>query len=123
MNNWQPGVWNAVNVATSAGVGEWEGNTTTCYFTVNYETSPNFTGGVMDIWDVNYDGTLGARLYDQPLNTQVSPSSQFFVVDATHATTQLIVDFGFWGTGEGQWMRVYSVKQVCNNCDSSGGEC
>jgi hypothetical protein len=39
----------------------------------------------------------------------------FATVDVSASSGTVLMDFGFWGTGSGQWIRVDDVNVTCWN--------
>jgi hypothetical protein len=106
------GIWNSVNVSFDPGAAKWGGKVTTCDISAWIQTSPDFVGGIMDVWD-HWGGT---QLAHEPLPTSPSWQEQFYHIDvsASSGAGALLV-FGFWGTGTDQWLRVDDVSLTCVN--------
>jgi hypothetical protein len=116
-NNWPTGVWNSVNVEFVPGVGAWGGAETTCTVTAEVETSSNFVNGLVAVWDVKdgMGGPLGAQLGGGSFGAYGNWTEITYDFNVSKSSGTVLLDFGFWGTGTPQWMRIADVTATCWN--------
>jgi len=113
-NNWQKNVWNSVNVEFTPGVAAWGGDTTTCTVTAEIQTSANFVNGIVDVWNIK-NGALGAQLGQDYFGASENYNEVSYTFNVSASSGTVLLDFGFWGTGTPQWMRVADVTATCWN--------
>ena len=75
------------------------------------ETSANFVNGTLTLWEDEGGGNLlfqgNANILPSPSPSPYSPQTfkTIYITSAMQGTGNVILDFGFWGTSTGQWIR------------------
>jgi hypothetical protein len=118
INAKDPTIWNSVNVVFDPGWSEFRGNTEICYVKAWIETGSDagasaFHGALLDVWDQS-NGALLDELEVRPAGPN-GYVEQDFTLDVSGAPGGVLMDFGYWGTGTEQWMRVGEVLVGCWN--------
>jgi hypothetical protein len=111
------GTWNSVNVEFNpaqlsiGGEGQYE-----CSWSAWTQTSPNFRYGVMNLWNTNAGKVNSGQLdfiWASDLEASASYTEQVGNFVLPPGIIRVLFDFGFWGTGTDQWIRVDDVNVTC----------
>jgi hypothetical protein len=115
---WQPNAWNAINVEFHPHPGEWGGKHTYCDVNAAIQTNPGaFADAYLDIWEVTKSGPW-VQLAHWPIGgtNMAWVAGNLGSVDVSAVTTDdVLMDFGWWGTGSVQWLRADEVQVQCWN--------
>jgi hypothetical protein len=120
VNASDPSIWNAVNTEfyaaqSDAGAGY-------CNVSAWIQTSPNFVGGELDLWEDRSAGNLRflnrSALSANTRYTEVTIEDVDVSAAILDAKKVLLV-FGFWGSGTVQWLRVDDVAVTCYVYDAT----
>ncbi len=118
VNATQTNVWNAVNVEFYPG--GYGGSSGYCNVSAFIQTSSNFVNGVLNLWADDGGGSLtflsGGNLaastsYTKETFNNLGIAGAFQPQAGTWRN--VLMDFGFWGTGQDQWVRVDDVSVQC----------
>jgi hypothetical protein len=120
INAWEPAIWNSVNVEfnpNQGAIGQGPSPTTTeCGWSAWIQTRPNFFNGVVNLWNTNAGKVNSGQLdfldgWDIEASPSYTQQTGNFIVPT--GVIRVLFDFGFWGSGTAQWIRVDDVNVTC----------